>query len=177
MLRRFAVLLALLVVAPGCSGISPFDGPASPTTETTTPGSDGPPAPTSTPDTSTTATTREETEATTPAGHESLSKQPDPDHRVRLANRWNRSVEVRVRVVREATNETVHDATYDLPPDSGMTAYNLASAGPDGVESFRVAATARNETERVTLATNACYGGAYVDVQEDATLGVYYAIC
>ena len=62
-------------------------------------------------------------------------------------------------------------------PLAGRERIGDTDADPDGVESFRVTATARNTTESVTIETNVCYGGAYVEVQEDGTLYPYYAIC
>ena len=75
------------------------------------------------------------------------------------------------------TGETVHEGTYTLDPGTEREVYDVADADPDGVESFRVTATARNTTESVTIETSVCYGGAYVEVLEDGTLYPYYAIC
>lgn len=148
--KRFpAAVLALLFLTAGCLSGGPVD-PLSPTPET----------PTSAPD-----------------GHSTATNQPDSDKAVYVRNDWNRSVEMRVRVVRDATNETVHDETYDLPPGAGRTVYDVSEADPDGIESFTVVATARNATERVTIRTNRCYGDAHAEVRDDGTLYVYYAIC
>lgn len=156
-----AAVLALLLLAAGClSG-----GPAGTTTS---------PTPTATP----TAAQGSGTTATTPAdGHEAATNRPDPDKSIRLENGWNRSITIRIRIVRDATGETVHDDTYDLPPDSERTAYDLSEADPDGIESFTVVVTARNRTEHVGIETNACYGDVYVEIQDDGTLYPYYAIC
>lgn len=113
----------------------------------------------------------------TPDGHEAATNQPDPDKSVRIENAWTRNVTVHIRVVRDATGGTVHDGTYDVPPDSERTVYNLSAADPDGIESFTVVVTARNRTERVGIETSACYGDVYVEIQDDGTLYPYYAIC
>ena len=82
-----------------------------------------------------------------------------------------------VRIVRETTNETVLDETYDLSTGTGRTVYNTADANPDGIERFTVTVTARNTTESVPIRTSRCFGDAYADVTEDGELSVYYAIC
>jgi FlaG/FlaF family flagellin (archaellin) len=153
---RSTVLVAVVVVlAAGClSGVS---GEATPRSS---------PSPTGT-----------ITSTPTPAGHEAAMDRPDPDKEVRLRNEWNRSVEVRVRIQRDATNRTVHDVTERLQPGAERTAYDLSTADPDGVEAFTVVVTARNTTERVGIETNECYGNVYAEVSEDGTLYVYYAIC
>jgi hypothetical protein len=159
-----AVLLAALLLTAGClSGSGGTDSPSSPTSETPTASpadSPGPPSP-----------------SPTPYGTAGASNQPDPDKAVQLRNDWNRSVEMRVRVVRDATNETVHDGTYTLAPGEERTAYSLTRADPDGVESFTVVVTARNTTERVRIETSRCYGDAHAEVQADGTLYAFYAIC
>jgi hypothetical protein len=103
--------------------------------------------------------------------------EPDADKAVQVRNAWNRSVEMRVRVVREATNTTVYDERHELAPGADRTVYDLSDADPDGVERFTVAVTARNTTERVSIETNVCYGDAHAEILEDGTLYVYYAIC
>lgn len=103
--------------------------------------------------------------------------QPDPDKSVRLQNEWNQSVGIHIRVIRNGTNKTVHNETYTLAPASELTAYNISEADPDGIESFVVVATARNTTKRVVIETNKCYGDAYVEIQKDGTMYLYYAIC
>jgi len=113
----------------------------------------------------------------TPWSYAHAADQPDPDKEIRLSNRWNRSVAMHVRVVREATNATVHDATHDLAPGAERTVYTTAAADPDGVEAFTVTVSARNATESVTIETSACYGNAYGEIRADGSLYVYYAIC
>ena len=84
---------------------------------------------------------------------------------------------MRVRVVRDATNETVHDETYSLSPDTERIAYDVSEADPEGVESFTVIVTAVNETRRVGIETNRCYGDAHAEILDDGTVYLYYAIC
>lgn len=105
------------------------------------------------------------------------SDRPDADKAVHLENYWNDTVDVEVRVVRERTGETVHEETYELRPGEEVVAYNLSDADPEGIESFRVVVTARNETGEITIETNDCYGDAYAEIQDDGDLSVYYAIC
>jgi hypothetical protein len=111
-----------------------------------------------------------------PVGFQALSDDPDPQT-VRLENRWNRTVTAQLRVVRVATNSTVHEETYDLVPGSERTVYNTSAADPDGVESFRLALTARGTTERVTIENDACHGGAHGEIEEGGTVSLYYSIC
>jgi hypothetical protein len=134
--------------------------------------------PTATPTSGTsTASPATGTPTATPGGHESAMEEPAPHKEVRLENEWNRSVEVHVRVVRAATNETVHEGTYELAPGTEREVYDVAAADPDGVEAFTVAVTARGTTERVTVETSACYGNVYGTIREDGGLYVFYAIC
>ena len=178
--KPLAVVVVVLTLTAGCVGpTSTGSGSATPTPESPT-ATPEPPAGTATPtpDPETTGTegseTRTETKSVTTEG---ASNQPDPDKAVRLENAWNRSVEVRISVVREATNETVHEGTYTLDPGEEQEVYNVADADPDGIESFRVTATAQNTTESVTVDTHACHGDVRVEVLEDGTLYPYYAIC
>jgi hypothetical protein len=168
--KSLAVVLAVLTLTAGCVGPpGTGSGSATPTPE--------PPADTATSTPDPTTGTDGSTTDTKVVGTRGASNQPDPDKRVRLENAWNQSVEIRISVVREATNETVHEGTYTLEPGQQREVYNVADADPDGIESFRVTATARNTTRSVTIETSACYGGAYVEVLEDGTLYPYYAIC
>ena len=170
--KSLVVVAVVVVLAAGCTG------PASTGTGSGTPTST-PPAgtatPTPAPDTTTEADkSGTETKSVTTEG---ASNQPDPDKAVRVENAWNRSVDVRIRVVREATNGTVHEGTYAIDPGGERGVYNIAEADPDGIESFRVTATARNSTESVTVETHACHGDVYVEVLEDGTVYPSYPIC
>lgn len=155
--KALAGALVVLTLTAGCVGPSPAgSGSETPTPEPPVDSATPPPDPTTTP------------------GAEGSTTDTKV---VGTRDAWNQSVEIRIRVVREATNETVHEGTYTLDPGAEREVYSVADADPDGVESFRVTATARNTTESVTIETNVCYGGAYVEVQEDGTLYPYYAIC
>ncbi|RLM94580.1 hypothetical protein D3D02_00940 [Halobellus sp. Atlit-38R] len=147
--RAASVVVAVALLSAGCLGVPNGDAPS---TSTSPPES-------------------------TPAGTAHASEQPDPNKEVRLENAWNRSVEIHVRVVRETTNETVHEATYTLEPGAERDVYNLSAAEPTGIEPFRIVATARNTTESVTIETSACYGNAYVEITDEGELYPYYAIC
>jgi hypothetical protein len=154
---NLSALLVLLCLTAGClSGVS----------------GDGTPSPTAQTGTTTTATA-----TTTPSDHHAALDQPDPDKEVVVQNRWNRSAEMQVRVVRDATGETVHDGTDTLAPGTERTVYNVSAADPEGVETFTVVVTARNTTDRVSIETNRCYGNAYAEILDDGTLYVYYSIC
>lgn len=168
---RLVAVVAVVVLAPlaaGCLAGAPDPGTTPTATGTGTGTGTEPPAGTTTPSATGTAT---------PGGHEHAANQPDPDKAVRLVNEYNRSVTARVRVLREATNATVHDGTYDLAPGADRTVYDTAAADPDGVESFTVVVTARNATERVTVETSVCYGDVTAQVRPDGSLYVFYAIC
>lgn len=115
--------------------------------------------------------------STAPADPADASAHPDPDKSVRLENDWNRSVEVRLSVVREATNETVHEGTYTLDPGTERAVYDVADADPDGVESFRVTATARTATGTVTIETSACSTDAYVEITSSGNLYPFRGVC
>jgi hypothetical protein len=102
--------------------------------------------------------------------------QPNPHHAVSLHNDWTRSVTLELRVVRTATNETVHAETYELEPGAEREVYDTAAADPDGIERFAVVLTTRNETQRVEIETNACYGYASGGVSEGGDLESWYSI-
>lgn len=55
--------------------------------------------------------------------------------------------------------------------------YDTGRADPDGIEEFSFVVSARGQTERVSIETNACYGDAGSRLTEDGELTVYYAIC
>jgi hypothetical protein len=168
--RIGVIVLVILVLTAGCLGGTQSETPGSATsTPTATVVSE---SPTPTPDPTPGETDTDEWTST-----ERAAEIPDADKVVSVENRWNRSVEIRIRVVREATNETVYDETATFEPGADREVYSLADADPDGIESFRVIATARSTTESVTLETNACYGNAYVEVTDEGELYPYYAIC
>lgn len=97
---------------------------------------------------------------------------PDRETPVLLRNYWNRSVEVRVRVVCEPTGPTVHDEAYVLDPGTRLEAYDLAGASPDGRVPLRVAVTARNTMEGVTVRTTEC-ADVTGQVREDGEVDVW----
>lgn len=103
--------------------------------------------------------------------------QPDTSTEIHLENFWNESVEIHVQVIRVRSDETVHNETYVLESGDDVHAYTLAEADPDGIESFRIVVTARNETETITIETNTCYGDTYGEIQPDGQLFLYYEIC
>lgn len=160
--RLYPVLLAVLFLTAGC--LSPASAPEDSSSTTDT-------VPT------TTEPTTSRTVTTTACGWSCLEDQPDPHHSVRLDNNWNQGVDVHVRVTRGATNTTVHNETYTLQPGSERTAYNVAEAEPDGIETFDVAITALNSTENTEIQTNKCYGNAFARIQDNGELFVSYSIC
>lgn len=152
------VLLAVAVLAAGCLGApapgsAPTDAGTAAPTATPTPPSETPPRP------------------------EDAAERPDPDHRITVENEWNRSVTVRVTVVREAANETVHEGTDEVAAGEERAVYGTAEATPDGIERFSVTATALNTTESVTIETSRCYGNVHVEITAEGGLSPYYAIC
>jgi hypothetical protein len=163
--RHVAAALVLAVLVAGCAGGPGAGTPEASPTEGSTPTES--PSPTST----ASPTPTPDPVLTGPSGR------PAPDQRVTLRNEWNGSVAVTLRVVRVATNETVHEATYDLAPGAEREVYSTAEADPDGVEAFRVVVAARGQTGSVTIETDACYGGAFGTVREDGRLDVFYAVC
>lgn len=118
-----------------------------------------------------------ETPTQTAFSWQEASNEPDPSKSVRLENDWDRNVSVNLRVVRNATNETVHEETYRLSPDEYRTVYDTGRASPDGVEEFTFVVSVRNQTQTVSIETNACYGNAAARIDRDGELGVFYAIC
>jgi hypothetical protein len=170
--KPLAVALAVLALTAGCVGPASIgDGSESVTSaspvDTATP----------TPDPDTATKADQSPTETKSVNTEGASNEPDPDKAVRLENAWNGSAEIRIRVVREATNGTVHEGAYTLDPGEEREVYNLADAEPDGIEPFRVIATARNTTDSVTVETHACHGDVYVELLEDGTVYPSYAIC
>lgn len=170
--RRHAlsVVLALALLSAGCLSAGPFAG-GDDSTPTLTPA----PVPTDTP------TADRSTPADTPVRTGSSWKrtvnEPDPSKVMIISNVWDRNVTMDVRVIRQATNETVHEERYELAPDEGQQVYDTASAVPEGVEEFTLITTARNETTRVTIETDECHGSAHAMVTEDGELETFYVIC
>jgi hypothetical protein len=147
----------------------------------------------------TTQTTRTDDATTTDDWISATSNAPGPDHAISLRNESDETGTVRVRVVREKTGETVYDETHELSAGSGVDAYNLKRADPDGVEAFSVcgelvgSSTTATETRTtdsrgesddsgsprrscVTIRTSKCYGSADVMVRDDE-IRVNYTIC
>jgi hypothetical protein len=153
-MRLTILLLTVVLLTTGCLS-TPIDGTVTPV---------------SAPDTTPSRTTQ-------PGSHEHAMNEPDPNKTVLLENDWNRTVEMHVTVIREATNETVHEGRYDVEPGSSREVYHTAAAEPDGIERFTVILRAGNETNTATIETNLCYGPAYATIQEDGTPYLYYAFC
>lgn len=105
------------------------------------------------------------------------TEQPDPDHSVDLENHGSESATFGIRVVRNATGEIVHNQSYVLDPGETRAVYNTDRASPDGVETFEIHWTVRNQTGQVSIKTNQCYGGADVVLHEDGTASSHYSIC
>jgi hypothetical protein len=160
--RLFSVLLAVLFLTAGC--LSPASAPEDSSSTT------GTVLTTTEPTTSRTATT-------TVCGWSCLDDQPDPSHSVQLENSWNQSVDVHVRVIRNATNTTVHNETYTLEPGSERTAYNVVEAEPEGIETFDVAIRVLNTTESTKIRTSKCFGYAFARIRDDGELFVSSSIC
>jgi len=163
-LQPGVAVLAFLLLTAGCLG-----GPAAGTGTTPTDVPSATPTPTLEPPT--------ETPTPEPYSHEDAMNEPDADKSIVVENGWNRTVEMHVEVVREATNETVHEDTHEVEAGAERAVYDTMEADPDGVESFRVAVTARGTTDRVTIETSGCYGDAHASVRDDGTVYLYYAIC
>lgn len=194
--RSLLAAVGVSLASAGC--LSNFEaGPGEATTENAT----------TTEVTTLTKTTTEETstpenpiteQPASKKGTAHASDSPDPDHSITLESETGESQQVRVRVVREATGETVFETTDD--PLGKHTLYNLRQADPEGVEAFRVCAelveakitatetaTATTTTESggsesrqrdcATIRTSECYGNAHVTVEEDGSIQIIYAIC
>ncbi|WP_123537737.1 hypothetical protein [Halosimplex salinum] len=106
-----------------------------------------------------------------------MESQPDPNKPVQLVNSWDEIVEIDVRVIREATNETVYKGSHTVGPGTDPTVYNLVKADPDGIEAFTTVVTVRNETRRVTIETNECYAGVRAGVSDSGKAFASYDIC
>lgn len=98
-------------------------------------------------------------------------------HAVYLENEHNQTVDMHVRVVREATNETVHNATYEVDFLDEREVYDTGDGDPDGVEKFTVIVTAQNTTKSRTIESSWCYGNVYARIEEDGTFSLSHATC
>lgn len=180
-----ATMLAIALLSAGClSGgpatettgpDEPRSTPSATATDQPTPSATGP-MPTATGATPSDAGATP-TATETPFDTVAASNEPDPSKHVRLENRWDETVTIDVRVVRNATGMTVHNASYDLDPGADRTVYNTVEADPDGIEGFTIVASARNTTDRVRIETSECYGYAHATVADGGALELYYPIC
>lgn len=105
------------------------------------------------------------------------SERASSDHSVDLENHGSESATFDISVVRNATGEIVHNRSYVLGPDESREVYNADEASPNGVETFEIHWTIRNESGQVNIRTNQCYGGADVVIREDGTASSHYSIC
>lgn len=160
--RLGPILCVVIVLTAGCLSSGPVPADSSQT-----------PSPTPT---SPTSSVQQPT-ITTACDWSCLDDRPDPHHAVQLENRWNHSVAFDVRVIREATNETVYSGTVTLAPDSEQTAYNVAEADPDGIETFEVAVTVLNTTDTTTITTSECFGSVVASVERSGKPSMIYSIC
>jgi hypothetical protein len=110
-------------------------------------------------------------------GFDQRSDVPDADKRLELQNDWNRNVTVDVEVIRNATNATVHEGSYEIPPNSTRSVYNTAEENPDGAEWFTFVLTARNTTEQLRIRTSTCYGDPTLEIGTDGTVSAYHGVC
>jgi hypothetical protein len=173
MQRVVPLLLALAVLTGGClSGA--IDGTVTPLATAETPATDRSATPAESPS-ATTGMATDETPATD--WIQQAANEPDPDKQVSLANHWNRTVTIRLQVIRNATDTTVHDEQYDLAPGVERPVFNTSTVEPNGIETFTIVLSARNDTQRISIETNACYGNAYAEIRDDGSPYLYYAIC
>jgi len=174
MSRPFALLLVASLLFAGCAGLAPTDGAPAPAG----------PSPTASP-TATQTDTVTETATDTPDAPATPTDEPtpgtphygpEPDHEVVVENRLDGEETLHVRVIREATNETVYDEAVALPPGERVV-YNTAEADPDGIESFRVVAERGGDRASVTIETSECYGDAIVWPTDDGGVDATYSVC
>lgn len=172
---RRSVLAAVGALSAGC-----LSNPGGSADETTTRGTTG-------------------TDETTREGTARASNSPDPDHSISLRNDAAEAETVRVRVVREHTDEVVFETTEEVPPGTSFIVYDLREADPDGIEPFRICAELVAESAPATTAaddssgsddsadsehrdcslvrTSECYGDGHVTVREGGSVAVIYAVC
>jgi len=159
-------VLALVVCSAGCLTGGPFlDGS---TTETPT----VTPAPVPTVEAST-----EPPVTPAPDRFDEALNEPDPAKHVFVENAWDRIVTVDVRVVRNATGETVLNGSYELAPGERTLVYNTSTANPEGVERFTIYSHARNTTDAFSIETSECYGSAYVVMTGVGSIEGVHSIC
>ena len=103
--------------------------------------------------------------------------EPDPAKHVFVENAWDRIVTVDVRVVRNATGETVLNGSYELAPGERTLVYNTSTANPEGVERFTIFSHARNTTDAFSIETSECYGSAYVVMTGVGSIEGVHSIC
>lgn len=103
-------------------------------------------------------------------------EQPSADHSVSLHNEWHKTATIDITIVREATNETVHDETYQLDPGDSREVYNTRMASPDGIETFEIRWTFQNDTGRSGISTANCQQVELV-IQGDGTVSELVAVC
>lgn len=114
----------------------------------------------------------------TPGTLTRASNNPQADHSIYVENRWNRSVNLTLTVVRAESGDVVYGRTWSESPGGEHEVYNLERADPDGVESFRIVLELEDrETRTLDVATDACFGDAFFAVTERGDLDVTYSIC
>jgi hypothetical protein len=169
MSRLPALLLVVTVLLAGCAGLAPTDGAPAPS------GSSPTGFPTTTPtDIATDTPDATATPSPTPTPG-TPHYGPEPDHEVVVENRLDREATLHVRVLHEATNETVYDESVTLLPGERVV-YNTAEADPDGIEAFRVVAERGGDRASVTIETSECYGDAIVSAT-DRGVDTTYSVC
>lgn len=196
--RSFLVAVGISLASAGC--LSDFEaGPGEATTENATRTTEGT---ATSEEPATVETTTDETAApgtATEARTKYAADSPEPDHSIYLRSDAGESRTVQVRIVREATGETVFETTAEARVGE-RTLYNLRQADPEDVEAFRVCAevietkstatetataTPTTESERTdswrrdcaTIRTSECYGSAHITVEADGSPQIIYAIC
>lgn len=101
---------------------------------------------------------------------------PDEDKSVSLENELNRTREIRLTIIRNKTDEVVHNETY-MVNNSIDDVYNTEDANPEGIEKFSVIARTDSQSSEVSIETNECFGSAYVKISRDNDLEAFYSIC
>ena len=113
-----------------------------------------------------------------PSGIQEATNTPDPDKSIDVRNRFDETVNIRVKVRRNSTDEIVYNESYVIEPSEELdSVYNLNKSSPDGIEEYEVIAFYNNTREVVSIHTNGCYGDVFVEVTDSGMLYPYYAIC